>query len=87
MRVACGPGAEGQELTVSDSGVGIPPEVRHRVFERFFRVVGNDAPGSGLGLSIVQRIVEDHGTRIEMRDGLGGTGITFAVVFPATAVA
>jgi signal transduction histidine kinase len=83
VRVACGPGAEGHELTVSDSGVGIPPEVRHRVFERFFRVVGNDAPGSGLGLSIVQRIAEDHAARIEMRDGLEGSGITFAVVFPA----
>jgi two-component system, OmpR family, sensor histidine kinase QseC len=87
VRVACGPGSEGQELTVSDSGVGIPPEVRQRVFERFFRVVGNDASGSGLGLSIVQRIAGDHGARIEMRDGLAGTGITFAVVFPATPVA
>ncbi len=83
VRVACGPGADGQELSVSDSGVGIPPEVRERVFERFFRVIGNDASGSGLGLSIVQRIAEDHRSRIEMRDGLDGSGITFAVVFPA----
>jgi two-component system sensor histidine kinase QseC len=82
VRVACGPGTTGPELTVSDSGVGIPVEVRDRVFERFFRVIGNDATGSGLGLSIVQRIAEDHGARIEMRDGLNGAGITFAVVFP-----
>jgi len=82
VRVACGPGAAGPEMTVSDSGVGIPVEVRDRVFERFFRVIGNDATGSGLGLSIVQRIAEDHGARIEMRDGLDGAGITFAVVFP-----
>ncbi len=82
VRVACGPGSAGPELTVSDSGVGIPVEVRDRVFERFFRVIGNDATGSGLGLSIVQRIAEDHGARIEMRDGLNGAGITFAVVFP-----
>lgn len=82
VRVACGPGSAGPEMTVSDSGVGIPVEVRDRVFERFFRVIGNDATGSGLGLSIVQRIAEDHGARIEMRDGLAGAGITFAVIFP-----
>jgi two-component system, OmpR family, sensor histidine kinase QseC len=83
VRMACGPGAEGQELLVSDSGVGIPPELRSRVFERFFRIIGNDATGSGLGLSIVERIAEDHRARIEMREGLQGCGVTFAVVFPA----
>ncbi len=85
VRLACGPGAEGQELSVSDSGIGIPPEVRDRVFERFFRVLGNDASGSGLGLSIVQRIAEDHHAHIAMREGLQGGGITFAIVFPAIA--
>ena len=83
VRMSCGPSAERQELLVSDSGVGIPPELRSRVFERFFRIIGSDATGSGLGLSIVQRIAEDHQARIEMRDGLQGSGVTFAVVFPA----
>jgi two-component system sensor histidine kinase QseC len=85
VRVSCGPGREGQELCVSDSGVGIPAEVRERVFERFFRVVGNEASGSGLGLSIVKRVADDHHARIEMRDGLEGAGVAFAVVFPPAA--
>jgi len=47
-------------LEVSDNGPGIPPELQSRVFERFFRVLGNKSPGSGLGLAIVQQICELH---------------------------
>lgn len=60
-------------LRVSDSGPGIPPAERDKVFQRFFRVLGTDAPGSGLGLAIVQRIVEIHNARIELGTSrLGG---------------
>lgn len=81
VRVSCRTHGGQAELAVSDSGIGIPEEERHRVFERFYRAIGTEAPGSGLGLSIVQRIVEDHGARLELREGLDGRGITFAVVF------
>lgn len=47
-------------LRVADSGPGIPPDERDKVFKRFYRALGTEAPGSGLGLSIVQRIAELH---------------------------
>lgn len=60
-------------LEVADSGAGIPEEERQRVFDRFFRRPGSEATGSGLGLSIVRRIVELHHGAIELdRAALGG---------------
>ncbi|MGH8133878.1 MAG: ATP-binding protein, partial [Steroidobacteraceae bacterium] len=47
-------------LTVSDSGPGIPPEERARVFDRFYRRAGTTPPGSGLGLAIVKAIADAH---------------------------
>jgi two-component system sensor histidine kinase QseC len=55
-------------LTVCDNGPGIPTAERSRVFERFHRGVDAGAPGSGLGLSIVRRIVELHHASIELSD-------------------
>jgi two-component system sensor histidine kinase QseC len=71
-------------LTVTDSGPGIPPEERARVFGRFYRLPGSSAPGCGLGLSIANRIAELHGARIELADGPGGRGLTVGVQFPAS---
>jgi signal transduction histidine kinase len=51
---------DGVLLRVADSGPGIPAEERDKVFKRFYRALGTEAPGSGLGLSIVQRIAELH---------------------------
>lgn len=51
-------------LWVSDTGIGIPPEDLPHVFERFYRSRNHGAPGSGLGLSIVERIVQAQGGRI-----------------------
>lgn len=50
-------------LTVEDSGPGIPPEERERVFERFYRVADDGESGSGLGLAIVREIARAHGAR------------------------
>ncbi|HEX9626192.1 MAG TPA: ATP-binding protein [Acidiferrobacterales bacterium] len=72
-------------LSVTDSGPGIPAELRTRVFARFYRLP--DAPGSGcgLGLSIVQRIAELHGASVELMDAPGGRGLRVRVRFaPAT---
>lgn len=72
-------------LRVIDTGPGIPVEQRRRVFERFYRGLGHNIPGSGLGLSIVQRIAELHGAEVELLDGPGGRGLEARVDFPAPA--
>jgi signal transduction histidine kinase len=73
----------GAEVTVADDGPGIPVGERERIYERFYRVLGNEATGSGLGLSIVSRIASLHGATVETREGLDGRGTSFVVSFPA----
>jgi two-component system sensor histidine kinase QseC len=64
---------DGVRLTVDDSGPGIAEEERERALERFHRGLGHAASGSGLGLSIVQRVVDRHGGSLELaRAPLGG---------------
>jgi two-component system sensor histidine kinase TctE len=72
----------GVHLAVQDNGPGIPPEDRSLVFERFYRVLGTDTAGSGLGLSIAQEIATAHGAKIEIDSGLGNQGTTVTVHFP-----
>jgi two-component system, OmpR family, sensor kinase len=55
-------------IRVADSGPGIAPEERARVFDPFYRVLGGDADGSGLGLSIVGTIAARIGATIELAD-------------------
>ena len=72
-------------LEVADTGVGIPADLRERVFERFFRVDrsrSREAEGSGLGLSIVRHIAELHHAHIEL-ESEEGKGTTVRVSFPA----
>lgn len=57
-------------LTVEDSGSGIEPDLRHRVFDPFYRVLGSDQTGSGLGLSIVKTVVDRLGGQIELDDAV-----------------
>lgn len=57
------------ELTVRDSGIGIPPELRNRVFDKFYRVdtaTGRKAGGAGLGLSISRRLAEAMGGALKL---------------------
>ena len=68
-------------LTVTDSGPGIPKELRKRVFERFYRVLGNKAPGSGLGLAIVKQIVTLHNAKIYLNTPPSGKGLEIKIVF------
>ncbi|OWQ93100.1 hypothetical protein CDN99_00935 [Roseateles aquatilis] len=77
-----GGGAHRLELRVADTGVGVPPSERERIFERFYRVPGNDGSGSGLGLAIVRRVVDLHAGRVRVEDTPGG-GATFVVELPA----
>jgi two-component system sensor histidine kinase TctE len=69
-------------LDVDDSGPGIPVPERQRVFERFYRVAGARATGSGLGLSIVLRIAEVHGANVSITEGPAGVGTRVRVMFP-----
>jgi len=88
VSVTCGSVPEGYELSVTDSGRGIPAEMQSRVFERFFRVdrarsrAGVDG-GAGLGLSIARWIAEAHLGRIELVRS-DGAGSEFTVRIPAS---
>ncbi|MCK4608776.1 MAG: two-component sensor histidine kinase, partial [Gammaproteobacteria bacterium] len=68
-------------LHVIDTGPGIPEKLRKRVFERFFRVLGNNETGSGLGFSIVQQIVNLHNAQMELLTPASGKGLEIKVTF------
>jgi len=69
-------------LEVSDQGPGIPAEERQNVLRRFYRVVGSEASGSGLGLSIVARIANLYGIEIFILDSEGRQGARVVLGFP-----
>lgn len=79
-------GVDGRiELSVADTGVGIPRRDIPRIFERFYRVDrarSRDTGGTGLGLAIARHVVEQHGGRISVESELG-RGSTFRVELPA----
>jgi len=86
VRVSALPQDRWLELVVEDHGVGIPPEARPRVFDRFYRVSSfetKDISGTGLGLSIVKGLVELHGGRIWVESEVG-RGSAFHVTLPQT---
>ncbi len=78
--------AERLLLSVTDSGIGIPPEHREKIFERFYRVDkarSREQGGTGLGLAIVKEIVTRHGGEILVEDNENGLGTTFIVTWPS----
>ncbi len=68
-------------ITVSDQGPGIPPTLRARVFERFYRVPGQDQAGSGLGLAIAERAAARNGARITLDGRPDGRGLAVRIAF------
>jgi signal transduction histidine kinase len=74
------------ELTVADTGIGIPAEHLPHIFERFYRVDtgrSRQVGGTGLGLSIVRQVAEAHGGQVRVRSTVG-QGTTFTVVLPVS---
>jgi len=72
-------------LIVADTGIGVPPEDRERIFDRFFRCTGTEQSGSGLGLAIVKNIVDQHHASIRVFDAEHGCGLRFCITFPIPA--
>jgi len=71
-------------LQVEDNGPGIAEADRDLVFEPFYRVLGNEADGSGLGLPIVLEIANQHRARVKLEDAHPGRhppGALFTVRF------
>jgi two-component system sensor histidine kinase QseC len=77
VKVKVDGGTSGTVLSVEDSGPGLSAADRARLGERFFRVVGSEQPGSGLGWSIVKRIAQVHGLELKMEPSadLGGLAV------------
>jgi signal transduction histidine kinase len=83
-------GADGGSvvLTVDDDGPGVPPDQRHRVFERFVRLDdarARDGGGSGLGLAIVAEVVAAHGGTVELAPSPSLGGARVEIALPARA--
>ncbi|HEY0584747.1 MAG TPA: ATP-binding protein [Pseudoduganella sp.] len=80
VRVSLSPGAA-PVLAIVDQGPGIAPELRSKVFERFYRIPGQTQAGSGLGLAIAERAAKRNGASITLHDGEGGRGLLVQVRF------
>jgi two-component system OmpR family sensor kinase len=78
--------SHGVVLEVCDDGPGIPETERGRVTERFYRGDNSTETGSGLGLSIVKRIVEQHGAAVSLDAGPNGKGLKVQVCFPLSSI-
>jgi PAS domain S-box-containing protein len=74
------PQKDGLIITFSDTGSGIPPEIRDKIFDPFF-TTKPPGKGTGLGLSVVYGVIQRHGGSIEVECPPGG-GITFTIRLP-----
>jgi signal transduction histidine kinase len=84
VRVQYGRTADEVWVEVQDTGIGIPPDIQSKIFDRFYRSAdarAMDAQGLGLGLTLVQQIVNAHEGRIELESD-PGKGSRFRVILP-----
>ena len=82
VHLAVSANQDSASLVISDDGPGIPVAERERAFERFYRIPGNESSGSGLGLSIVGRVVQLLGGAVTLSDPPSGTGLVVTVRLP-----
>lgn len=75
--------ADGIRIGIGDQGPGIAPALRRKVFERFYRIPGQDSAGSGLGLAIAERAAARNGATIRIGDGENGKGALVTIAFAA----
>ncbi|MBP6862971.1 MAG: sensor histidine kinase N-terminal domain-containing protein [Neisseriaceae bacterium] len=68
-------------IVVQDNGPGVSDEEVSRLTQRFYRILGTETSGSGLGLSIVQRIMELHHARLQIESGRHYAGLKFNLIF------
>jgi two-component system sensor histidine kinase TctE len=68
-------------VVVEDNGLGIPPQYRDKVFERFFRIHNTDSNGSGLGLAIVRELANEIGAQVRLADTFSGNGLAVWLTF------
>ena len=81
VTVRCGSDTGIPFIEVEDNGPGIPAEERLKIFDRFYRISGSSDDGCGLGLAIVKEIVDLHGAKITITDGVQ-QGALFRVTWP-----
>ena len=82
VRVAIARRDDKAVFSVVDQGPGIPAEAQELVWERFYRVLGTEETGSGLGLSIVKRIADLHHANVTLAPGEDGKGLRVEVIIP-----
>jgi two-component system, OmpR family, sensor histidine kinase TctE len=88
LRVLHDPYSRAVVMQVEDNGPGIPEAERELVFQPFYRALGTDVDGSGLGLSIVKEIAQQHGVSLTVdatSSHLQAPGACFTLRFSATA--
>ncbi|MFB4272248.1 CHASE3 domain-containing protein [Nonomuraea sp. GTA35] len=89
IRIGCEPGVDGWEFSVADNGIGVEPEFADKIFVIFQRLHSREQySGTGIGLAMCKKIVENHGGRIWLDTGYtGGARLCFtlpATIHPAT---
>jgi signal transduction histidine kinase len=84
VEVSCSVAADGPRFEVLDTGPGIAPGERERVFDRFYRRAALHESGTGLGLAIVKAVAERHGAQVTLDDATPHGGLRVTVQFPAT---
>jgi hypothetical protein len=79
LRLVCAPASDGRvEIRIEDTGVGIPPEHLQKIFDLYFTTKDH---GTGIGLSMVYRIIQMHDGEIEVQS-TPGSGTTFRILLP-----
>lgn len=81
IRIRCRTKTSFVLVSVTDNGIGIPPELHSKIFDRFFKCPRPDGGGSGLGLFIARKFVESHQGRIWVESQVG-SGTTFSFTLP-----